>query len=167
VSYIHSRARGDLNALSEVFGPFEQPAIRPNATGNFAADIPNRVVSWGAFPLPGNWTLSPVVDVHSGLPYSQVDTLQNYVGSPNNQRFPGFFSLDLKIYREFKIGSLPFTGFLKNGMKDRKVRFGLYSINLTNHSNPLDVYNNVASPYFGHFVGFQHRLNGFVIDIVE
>ncbi len=167
VSYIHSRARGDLNTLSDVFVPFEQPVIRPNLTSDFAADIPNRVVSWGAFPLPRNWTLSPVVDVHSGLPYSEVDSLQNYVGSPNSQRFPGFFSLDLKIYREFKISSLPLTGFLKNGLKDRKLRFGVYSINITNHSNPLEVYNNALSPNFGHFVGFQHRVNGFVIDIVN
>ena len=167
LSYIHSHARGDLNALAGVFVPFEQPVIRPNVTSDFAADIPNRVVSWGAFPLPGSWTVSPVVDVHSGLPYSQVDALQNYVGTPYGQRFPAFFSIDLKVYREFKLGSLPGTGWLKNGMKDRKVRFGLYSINLTNHSNPLDVYNNVASPYFGHFVGFQHRVSGFVIDIVN
>ena len=167
VSYIHSRARGDLNTLSDVFVPFEQPVIRPNLTSTFAADIPNRMVSWGAFPLPWNWTLGPVVDVHLGLPYSELDPLQNYVGRPNNQRFPGFFSLDLKIYREFKIGSLPLTGWLNNGMKERKLRFGVYSINVTNHSNPLDVYNNIASPSFGHFVGFQHRLEGFVIDIVE
>jgi len=81
--------------------------------------------------------------------------------------FPTFFSLDLKIYGEFKIGSLPLTGWLKNGIKNRKVRFGLYSTNITNHSNPLAVYNNITSPYFGHFVGFQHRINGFVIDLVD
>ena len=52
-------------------------------------------------------------------------------------------------------------------MKSRKLRLGVYSINLTNHRNTLDVYNNVSSPYFGHFVGFQHRLNGFVIDVVN
>jgi len=167
VSYIHSRARGNANTLSNVFVPFEQPVIRPDVTSNFAADIPNRLVTWGAIPLPRNWTLSPVVDIHSGLPYSDVDTLQNYVGTPNSQRFPAFFSLDLKIYREFKVGSLPLTGFLTNRMKDRKIRFGVYSINLTNHSNPLEVYTNVASPNFGHFVGFQHRVNGFVIDVVN
>ena len=106
--------------------------------------------------------MSPVVDAHSGLPYSDVDVLQNYVGTPNNQRFPEFFSFDLKVYREFQL-RLPFIG----KAKDRKLRFGLYTINLTNHSNALEVYNNVTSPYFGHFVGFQHRANGFVIDAVN
>jgi len=66
VSYVRSRARGDLNTLSDVFVPFEQPVIRPNITGTLAQDVPNRVVGWGAFPLPWNLTLSPVVDVHSG-----------------------------------------------------------------------------------------------------
>jgi TonB-dependent receptor-like protein len=167
VSYVRSHGRGDLNTLSDVYVPLEQPVIRPNVTSTLGADIPNRLVSWGAFSLPRNWTVSPVVDVHSGLPYSKLDTLQNYVGTPNNQCFPAFFSLDLKVYREFKIGSLPGTGWLKNGMKERKVRFGVYSLNLTNHSNPLTVYNNADSPYFDHFVGFQHRVNGFVIDVVD
>jgi hypothetical protein len=84
------------------------------------------------------------------------------VGGANSQRFPTFFSLDLKVYREFRL-HLPFLGT----MKDRKLRFGVYSINLTNHSNPLSVYTNVTSPNFGHFVGFQHRVNGLVIDVVN
>jgi Carboxypeptidase regulatory-like domain len=162
VSYIHSRARGDLNTLSDLYVPFEQPVIRPDVSGTFAGDVPHRVVSWGAFGLPWNLTLSPVVDVHSGLPYSQVDTLQNYAGTPNGQRFPTFFSLDTKIYREFPL-HLPFFG----NMKNRKLRLGLYTLNLTNHNNPVAIYNNITSPYFGHFVGFQHRVSGFVIDVVN
>lgn len=162
ISYIHSRARGDLNTLSDIFVPFEQPVIRPDVTGTFAQDVPHRVVSWGSFGLPWHLTLSPIVDVRSGLPYSEVDALQNYVGTPNSQRFPTFFSLDLKAYREFPL-HLPFLG----NMKNRKLRLGIYSVNLTNHSNALEVYNNVTSPYFGHFVGFQKRVNGFVIDVVN
>src|SRR5207302_2038369 len=162
VSYVRSHARGDLNTLSDVFVPFEQPVIRPDVSGNFAQDVPNRVIGWGAFHLPLNLTLSPIVDVHSGLPYSEVDAFQNYVGAPNHQRFPTFFSLDFKLYRELQL-RVPFLGSLKS----RKLRLGVYSINLTNHSNALDVYNNVSSPYFGHFVGFQHRVNGFVIDVVN
>jgi hypothetical protein len=162
VSYIRSRARGDLNTVSSVFMPFEEPVIRPNTFGNLAQDVPNRVVGWGILALPKGITLSPVVDVHTGLPYSNVDALQNYVGTPNAQRFPEFFSLDLKVYREFSV-HLP---FFAQG-KTKKIRFGLYSINLTNHSNALAVYDNVTSPVFGHFVGFQHRVNGFVLDAVN
>jgi hypothetical protein len=161
VSYIRSRSRGDLNAFSAVYVPFEQPVIRPNAYGTLAQDIPNRVVGWGMVSLPHGFRISPVVDIHGGLPYSNIDTLQNYVGAPNGQRFPEFFSLDMKVYREFPV-RLPFS----KG-KTKKIRVGLYSLNLTNHDNPLAVYGNVASPVFGHFVGFQHRVSGFVLDAVD
>ena len=162
VSYIRSRARGDLNTVSAVFVPFEEPVIRANTFGNLDQDVPNRMVGWGIVSLPKGICISPVVDVHTGLPYSELDTFQNYVGTPNAQRFPEFFSLDLKVYREFPI-RFPFLGKAKT----KKIRFGLYSINLTNHSNALAVYNNITSPVFGHFVGFQHRVNGFVLDAVN
>jgi hypothetical protein len=162
VSYIWSRSRGDLNTLSDTYTPFEQPVIRPNVSGVVSSDVPNRLVSWGIFQLPWKLTLTPVVDVHTGLPYSDVDVLQNYVGAPNRLRSPTFFSLDARIYREFAL-HLPFVG----RSTKRKIRFGIYTINLTNHQNPHDVFNNVASPLFGQFAGFQHRVDGIVIDIVN
>jgi Carboxypeptidase regulatory-like domain len=159
LSYVRSRTRGDLNTLSSLFVPFDQPVIRPDAVGNLQSDIPNRVVGWGMFKLPWKLTFSPVVDVHTGFPYSEFDTLQNYVGVPDGERFPTFFSLDVKVYREVTL-PLPFLGH-------RVFRLGVYSINVTNHSNPHDVYSNVASPYFGDFEGFYHRVDGLVIDVVK
>jgi hypothetical protein len=162
VSYIWSRSRGDLNTLSDTYMPFEQPVIRPNVSAILPSDVPNRLVTWGVFDLPFKLTLSPVVDVRTGLPYSDVDVLQNYVGVANSLRFPTYFSLDAKIYREFPL-HLP---FMERSTK-RKIRFGVYSLNLTNHRNPLDIYNNVTSPLFGRFAGFQHRIDGLVIDLVN
>ena len=162
VSYVRSRARGDLNSLSDVYVPFQQPVIHPNVYGTLAQDVPNRVVGWGTFALPLSFTVSPVVDVHTGLPYSNLDVLQNYVGTPNSLRYQEFFSLDMKVYREFQL-RLPFIAKTTN----KKLRLGLYTLNITNHRNALEVYNNVASPYFGNFVGFQHRTYGFVIDAVN
>src|SRR5882724_11220451 len=162
VSYVWSRARGDLNALSDTFVPFEQPVIRPNVSGVLSSDVPHRVVSWGILDLPWKLTLSPVVDVHTGLPYSSVDVLQNYVGAPNSLRFPTFFSLDARIYREFPL-RLPLIG----RSTKRKIRLGVYSLNLTNHLNPHDIYNNVASPLFGQFAGYNRRVDGLVVEIVN
>jgi hypothetical protein len=162
ISYIWSRARGDLNTLSDFFVPFEQPVIRPSASGVLSSDVPHRVIAWGMFPLPLKLTFSPVVDVHSGLPFSEVDVLQNYLGVPNNLRYPTFFSLDVKVYREFAL-RLPFMG----RSSSRKVRLGIYSLDVTNHQNPHDVYNEVASPFFGGFAGFDRRLDGFVIDFLN
>src|SRR5216684_1479456 len=158
VSYVWSRARGDLNTVSSVFLPFEQPVIRPNVSGILSQDVPNRAVTWGIFHLPWSLTVNPVVDLHTGFPYSNVNVLQNYAGVPNGQRFPTFFSLDAQAYRDFQL-HLPFT---EHGSR-HKVRVGVYSINLTNHGNFHDVYNNEASPFFGSFTGFQRRLDGFIL----
>ena len=162
VSYVWSRARGNLNGLSDTFVPFEQPVIRPNVSGVLSSDVPNRLVTWGIFDLPSKLKLSPVVDVRTGLPFSNVDVLQNYVGSPNSQRFPTFFSLDARIYREFPL-RVPFMG----RSTKRKIRLGVYSLNLTNHRNPHDVYNNIASPLFGQFAGYYRRIDGLVIEIIN
>ena len=165
VSYSWSRARGDLNTLSDTFIPYQIPVIRPNAYGIQPSDIPNRLLAWGFVHLP-IWSLvfSPVVDMHSGFPYSNIDVFQNYVGVPNSLRFPTYFTLDVKVYRDFPI-HIPFkerpTG------KVRKIRVGVYSLDVTNRQNPHDVFNNVSSPLFGQFDGFQRRFTGLALSLGE
>jgi len=160
VSYIWSRSRGDLNTLGDVFIPFEQPVMRSNAYGVRPSDVPNRVVAWGTFHLPLALVFGPVVDVHTGFPYSKVDERQNYVGLPNSQRFPMFFSVDSQVYRDFRIP----RGF---HFGSRKIRLGFYVINLTNHGNFSQVFNNVTSPHFGRFTEFERRQTAFLLSVVN
>ena len=150
ISYVHSLSRGDLNSLADVYVPFEVPVIRPNFFANLPSNIPNRFVTWGRFSIPWKIVASPVLDIHSGFPYSDLDELQRYVGYPDTFRFPTFISLDLEMYKEFHIRFIPWV-------RDHPLRGILRIYNVTNNQNPRDVYNNVTSPYFGHFVGFQHR----------
>ena len=159
VSYVHSAARGDLNTLGQIFTPFEQPVIRSNLFADLNSNIPDRVVAWGRFRLPWQMTASPVFDVHSGFPYSTVDVLQNYVGAPNSRRFPYFLSVDLKLSKDFRVPVIPW-------LKSHKFRAAIAVYNITDHANPRDVYSNISSPLFGHFVGFQHRLYETWFDIV-
>ena len=161
-SYIWSRLRGDLNNLSSVLIPYEQPVIRPNVYGILPQDIPNRFVTWGIFSVPWKMTFSPIADVHTGYPYSNIDVDQNYVGTPNGSRFARFFSLDLKLYREFRI---PFTGI--KGRKLHHLRLGVYTLNTTNHHNFNAVFNNVAAPNFGQFAGFVDRRDGMIIEFAD
>jgi hypothetical protein len=106
--------------------------------------------------------ISPLADIHSGLPYSNVDVLQNYVGVPDTERFPLYFSLDVRLYREFSI-HIPHT----DRSKIHKFRLGAYSTDITNRQNPHDVYNNITSPVFGQFAGFQRRYTGVVLDFIQ
>jgi len=102
----------------------------------------------------------PVVDVHTGFPYSKVDERQNYVGLPNSQRFPMFFSVDSQVYRDFRIPREFHFG-------SRKIRLGFYVINLTNHGNFSQVFNNVTSPHFGRFTEFERRQTAFLLSVVN
>jgi hypothetical protein len=158
-SYVRSRGRGDLNTLEQVFVPFEQPVIRPNAFADLPSNVPSRIVTWGRFKIPWQVTASPLFDVHSGFPYSKVDVLQSYVGTPNSQSFPYFLSLDLKLSKDFRVPVIPW-------LKNHKFRGAFAIYNVTNHSNPRDVFSNVTSPFFGHFLGFQHRSYETWLDIV-
>src|SRR5438093_1825538 len=91
LSYTWSRARGDLNTLSDTLVPFQIPVIRPNVTGIVSSDVPHRVVASGFFVLPWKMGISPVLDVHCVLPYSNVDVLQNYGGVRGRQRYHVYF----------------------------------------------------------------------------
>jgi hypothetical protein len=159
VSYVWSLARGDLNNLTSIYVPFEQPVIRPNFYANLPSNVPHRVVAWGRFKVPWKITASPILDWHSGFPYSKIDTLQNYVGDPNSQRLPRFFSLDLQLSKDFRLPLIPWA-------KNQLFRGSLHIFNVTNHANPRDVYNNITSPYFGHYVGFQHRFFDVSLDLM-
>jgi hypothetical protein len=162
ISYAWSRARGDLNTLSETFLPVQAPVIRPNAYGAMPSDIPNRVLAWGYVTLPKKFVFSPVADIHTGFPYSNLDPLQNYVGVPNSLRFPIYFSLDVKLSREFTVRN-PF----KENSKSRKISIGVFSLDVTNRFNPHDVFNIQTSPLFGQFDGFQRRLTGLEINLTQ
>ena len=100
------------------------------------------------------------MDVHTGFPYSKVDEKQNYVGQANGGRFPTFFSIDFQVYRDFRMP-------IANHGGSRKIRLGLYMINLTNHGNFSQVYNNVSSPQFGEFVGFERQKTAFLLSVVN
>ena len=164
ISYAWSRARGDLNTLSSEFIPVQEPVIRPNAYGVQPSDVPNRVLAWGYITLPKKFIFSPVADLHTGFPYSNVDVMQNYVGVPDSLRFPVYFSLDVKLSREFMM-HMPF----KENAKRRKISIGIFSLDVTNRFNPHDVFNNVTAPppLFGQFDGFQRRLTGLDINLSE
>jgi hypothetical protein len=159
ISYVYSLSRGDLNTLSAVYVPFEQPVIRPDFFGALPSNVPNRLVTWGRFKVPWKITASPVLDLHTGFPYSAVDVLQNYVGTPNSLRFPTYFSLDLRLSKDFRMRWIPWA-------KNHKFRGALRIFNITNHGNFRDVHNNVTSAYFGQYAGLLHRFYDVSLDVV-
>ena len=147
-SYVHSNATGDLNDFNQFFGNIPQPVIQADARGPLPFDAPNRFLAWGEFRAPWKVTFMPVLDTHTGFPYSVLNQDREFVGPRNNERFPRFTSFDVQVFRELRI---PFAG------KERKMKVGLGVYNLFNNSNPRDVQNDVDSPRFGEFFNSAPR----------
>ncbi len=159
ISYVNSQARGDLNTMAWVYIPFEQPVIEPDLFGTLPTNVPDRVVTWGRFKLPEKVIISPLLDWHSGFPFSIYDVTQNYVGPPNSRRFPTFLSLDMKASEDFTIRFIPWV-------RKHMLRGSIEVFNLTDHGNFRDVYNTVTSPYFGDYAGFLHRFYDLSLDVI-
>jgi hypothetical protein len=156
VSYVRSRARGDLNDFNSYFGDFGAPVIRQNQYSNLPFDVPNRLLAWGTFNLPRRITIAPIFEARTGFPYSVLDGGQNFVGVRNSDqtRFPTFLSLDAEIAKEFQV------------TKKYGVRLSLRVFNATNHFNPRNVSANTADPGFGQFFSSYHRFFSGGFDIV-
>jgi hypothetical protein len=149
LSYVRSTARGNLNDFNTYFGNLRHPVIRPDEYGRQPFDVPHRLLFWGDFAVPFNMVLTPVVDWRSGFPFSIVNEEQDFVGPRNaGGRFPRLFTLDLLVMKALKIR---FRG------KEYKGRAGFTVFNITNHWNPRDVQNNIASPQFGTFFNSADR----------
>jgi hypothetical protein len=142
-SYVRSSAIGDLNDFNSYFGNFQNPIIHANERSRLAFDVPNRFLFRGEFHTKYRITLSPVVDLRTGFPYSFIAEDRNFVGPRNRAgRFPTFVSVDLQV---LKTVSLP------GPFKKYRAHLGLKALNLTNHFNPRDFQNNLASDSFGAF----------------
>jgi Carboxypeptidase regulatory-like domain len=140
-SYVHSRARGDLNEFNNYLGNFPFPVVRPNTFTNLSGDLPNRFLAWGSVRLPWMMRIAPIVEWRNGFPYASVDAAQDYVGTPNRTRFRNFFSLDARVSKDIRVSD------------KYMLRFSVSGFNLTNHFNPLQVHSNIADPNYGVFFG--------------
>jgi hypothetical protein len=144
-SYVRSRAIGDVNDFNSYLGSFPVPILRTNQFANLPTDLPNRFLAWGLVQLPRKFRIAPSIEYRSGFPYAVTDAAQNYVGVPNQSRYPNFFSVDARVSKDFKVNP------------KYAVRLSVSSFNLTNHFNPEAFHNNSADPAYGLFFGQRGR----------
>ena len=154
-SYVHSHAEGDLNDYNQFFSNFSYPLIRPNQYGTLSSDAPNRGLFWAIIGLPYKLDFVPILDVHTGFPFSRLDQDWNYIGRENQAgRFPALIALDTKL--QYPV-DFTFRGH------QIQFRAGLTVYNLPNHFNPRDVQQYSASPNYGNFynsIGRLFRIDG-------
>jgi hypothetical protein len=140
-SYTRSSAR--TNQLFDY--SLETPMMSSQAAGNLAWDAPNRVISSGWTPAPiWNLFLSYFFEYRTGFPFMVVNEQQQLVGPANRLRFPDYASLNLGIEKRIRL----FT---------REWAVRLTILNITGHSNPDSVINNIDSPDFMNFAGGGKR----------
>ncbi|HZQ91464.1 MAG TPA: TonB-dependent receptor [Terriglobales bacterium] len=141
-AYTRSSARS--NAVVDY--TLTNPVFSPQAGGPLPWDTPNRFITWGWLPLPKLKRLDFVYSMEwrDGLPFSILNQDQRIVGTPNAARFPDFLSINPGLEWRFRFGDyqLALRGVIEN---------------VTAHSNPSVVNNDVDSPEFLTFSGFERR----------
>lgn len=146
VSYVRSRAEGDLNDYVALFGDVRDAIILPNDYGRQPFDVPNRFLLWGIVHFPYQVTVSPTMEYRDGFPYTIVDETHSVVGSRNNDaRYPRLFTLDMAVTKDVRL------------TKNQRARVGVQVFNLTDHFNPRDVQNNTGSASYGSYANNADR----------
>lgn len=141
-SYTRSKARS--NAVVDF--DLDNPVFGPQSGGPPAWDSPHQLVVWGWYPvnLFGGLNLAYALQWRSGFPFSFVNEDQELVGLPHRTRFPANLTLNLHLEKRFR---------LLGGQWALRAGFN----NLTGHSNPTAVDNNIDSPNFLTYGGVQGR----------
>jgi hypothetical protein len=146
-SYVRQYSRGTLTDVAGYLGAYRYPVVRSLEEASTAGEIPNRFLLWGTFALPYRIRISPHAEYRDGFAYQPTNALQQYVGMEDGlqPRYPRYFSVNARVSKDLNLGS------------KHAVRLSLSGINLTNHSNYLQVHSNTGDPQFGTFFGNYGR----------
>jgi hypothetical protein len=141
VSYTRSRAKSNQVVDFNV----DNPVFSPQAAGPYPWDAPNRLVSWGLFPLIKGFDLGYSAEWRDGFPFNVVNDQEQLVEPPGSRRFPTYFSLNLSLEKRFHL--FGFYWAVRGGFDD-----------ITGRTNPVVVDNNIDSPNFLTFFGQNNRV---------
>jgi TonB dependent receptor len=145
VSYTRSRSTSNQVLDFNV----DSPIFTSQAAGPYPWDAPNRLITWGFLPFFNLPWIGPLdagysAEARTGFPYNVVNDQFQLVGAPGSRRYPDYFSLNLHLEKRFH--ALGFFWALRGGYD-----------NITGRKNPVAVNNNIESPQFGTFSGFDGR----------
>ena len=111
VSYTRSRARADLNAMSNYFDTIMWPVLGRNEYAPAPTDAPNRLLARARFMPWKKWLLLGIADWRNGFPWSPTTDALDYVSPRNSLRFPTYFRLEAGLERHIKLFKLePWLG---------------------------------------------------------
>lgn len=143
VSYTRSRARADLNAMSNYFDTIMWPVLGRNEYAPAPTDAPNRLLARARFTPWPKWLVIGIADWRNGFPWSPTTETLDYESPRNSLRFPTYFRLEAGIERHIKL--LRFQPWL-----------GVRVWNALDSFLPVDVQSNRGSPNFGSFYNSEY-----------
>ncbi|MBI3402439.1 MAG: TonB-dependent receptor [Acidobacteria bacterium] len=142
--YDWSSAQGDLNIVTSFFDAVMAPVVGANAYAPLNVDVPHRLFVRGRILATPRWLLLGAADWRTGVPYSAVNEMLDFVGARNDRRFPTYTRLELGFqYRADVFRWKPWVG----------VRV----TNVFSAFLPADVQANTGSPFFGTFYNSEDR----------
>ena len=142
--YDWSSAHGDLNTVTNFFDAVMAPVVATNAYAPLNVDVPHRLFVRGRMLATPRWLLLGALDWRTGVPYSTVDEMLDFVGPRNDRRFPNYTRLELGFqYRADVFRWRPWVG----------VRV----TNVFSAFLPSDVQANTGSRLFGTFYNSEDR----------
>jgi hypothetical protein len=146
-SYVRQFSRGTLTDVAGYLGAYRFPVVRSADEASTSGEIPNRFLMWGTFALPYRFRIVPHVEYRDGFAYQTTNALQQYVDLSDGlqPRYPRYFSFNARVSKDLNLGP------------KHAIRLSLSGINVTNHSNYLQVHNNTGDPQFGTFFGNYGR----------
>jgi len=143
VSYTRSRARADLNAMSNYFDTIMWPVPGRNEYAPAPTDAPNRLLARARFMPWKKWLVLGVADWRNGFPWSPTTEALDYVSPRNTLRFPTYFRLEAGLERQIKVFRL-------------QPWLGVRVYNALDSFLPVDVQSNLGSPNFGTFYNSEY-----------
>lgn len=149
-TYTRANAVGDLNALTSAYDSVLAPTIGDNAYTTLGTDVPHRLLVRGRVMPRPKWLAIGIFEWRTGVPYSIVNEMLDFVGPRNAPRYPRYARLELGLERRIKVWRFqPWVGIRVN--------------NVLNAFLPDEVQNNTGSPFFGQFFsGEPFRVRGAV-----
>ena len=142
--YDWSEARGDLNELTTFFDTMAAPVVGANAYAPLSVDVPQRLFVRGRMLATPRLLLLGVFDWATGVPFSTVNEMLDFVGPRNDRRFPNYTRLELGL--EYRVTLLRWKPWA-----------GVRATNVFDAFLPGDVQANTSSPLFGQFYRSEDR----------
>ena len=144
-SYTRSRSRSNQVLDFNV----DNPVLSPQEAGPYTWDTPNRLLSWGYFPLfklpiIRQTELAYSLETRTGFPFNVTNNQEQLVGPPGSRRFPDYFSLNIFLEKRFHL--FGYFWELRGGID-----------NITDHANPYVVNSDIDAPHPFTFSAFEGR----------